>query len=96
MGKVLKKLNEMRKEDLKRTRMAGGDFPAYCMDCKRNVTPKGVSMWGFLALLLLGIILTPLLIGIFLLLVAFVYYIKYYKKGGRCPICNGRNIRFDK
>ena len=96
MGKILKKLNDMRKEDLRRTAMARGDYPAYCIDCKRSVTPRGVSIWGFIALLLLGLIFTPFFIGIFLILIAFFYYAKYYKRGGRCPICNGRNLRFDK
>lgn len=95
MGKVLKKLNDMRKEDLKRTRMAGGAFPAHCLDCDRKVTPKGASIWGVVALFLLGLIFTPFYIGIFLVLLAFVYYAKYYKAGGRCPICNGRNLKFD-
>ncbi len=87
-------LDNFRKKDLKHTAMAGGRATAYCSDCKRRVTPKGANVWIFLILVILGIVLLPILFGAFLLLIAFVYWLKYYSKGGRCPICNGSKLKY--
>lgn len=93
VGERLKKFHE---KDLMHTKMAKGQVSAYCKDCRRQVTPKGVSPWIMLSLVILGIILIPVLIGILLLFVALAYYMKYYRHGGRCPICNGRNLSYQK
>jgi len=95
MVKARESMRKIREEDLKHTAMARGDIRAYCLDCRRKVTPRGANVWGFFALVLIGLMLVPFFIGMIILLFAFLYYLKHYKSGGRCPICNGRNLKYD-
>lgn len=53
----------------------------YCLNCERVVTPTSrVSIWVFLFLL------------IWFIFPGFFYLVWAYAKGGRCPICNGKNF----
>ncbi len=63
-------------------------YRAYCLDCKRDITPKGGSTSFLVIMGILAILFIPLfgiLVGIILFIIAVM--------GNRCPICNGKNFK---